>query len=246
MEQIRAHIIEKLKKDILPLQGYKPVTGSVYNDINLGPIMQAFPEKKFPVGAFHEFLMDSPETAAATNGFIAAVLGRLMKTKGVSLWVGNSERIYPPALAEYNLEPGNLIFLQLKKDKEILWATEEALRCEAVTCVVAEVQGLGFTASRRLQLAVEQSRVTGFIIRKQFSGAGAINTTACVSRWRITPEVSSLTHDIPGVGFCRWNVELLKVRNGQPGRWVISWRNGTFEHEYKEVPLVSIKKQKTG
>jgi protein ImuA len=28
---------------------------------------------------------------------------------------------------------------------------------------------------------------------------------------------------MPGVGFPRWEVELLKVRNGEPGKWIIEW-----------------------
>jgi protein ImuA len=28
---------------------------------------------------------------------------------------------------------------------------------------------------------------------------------------------------MPGLGFARWNVELLKVRNGKPGSWQIEW-----------------------
>jgi len=30
------------------------------------------------------------------------------------------------------------------------------------------------------------------------------------------------------VGFPRWNVELLKVRNGNPGAWKIEWSAGSF------------------
>lgn len=241
MLKSREHILERLRKEILPLQGYKPVPGTRVDDLELGPIMQSFPHKKFPVGAIHEFMMDSPETTAATSGFVAAISGVLMKNKGVCLWIGG-ETIYPPALAEYNIEPTNVIFLHLKKEKEILWATEEALRCEALTCVVAQVQSLGFTASRRLQLAVEQSRVTGFILRKKIMS----ETNASICRWRITPVVSTLTDDLPGVGFPRWNIELLKVRNGHPGQWLISWNNGVFEHQYKELSIFSLKKQKTG
>ena len=33
---------------------------------------------------------------------------------------------------------------------------------------------------------------------------------------------------LPGLGFPRWNVELLRVRNGQPGNWVMEWNEGRF------------------
>jgi protein ImuA len=33
---------------------------------------------------------------------------------------------------------------------------------------------------------------------------------------------------LPGLGFLRWQAELLKVRNGQTGRWVLEWHEGRF------------------
>jgi len=31
-----------------------------------------------------------------------------------------------------------------------------------------------------------------------------------------------------GVGFPRWKVELLKIRNGTPSTWIIEWANNNF------------------
>ena len=76
-----------------------------------------------------------------------------------------------------------------------------------------------FKESRRLQLAAEQSRVTGFIIRHQ---PGLINTIACVSRWRISTLPSEPGEGLPGVGFPKWQVELLKVRNGRPANGTLN------------------------
>jgi protein ImuA len=87
---------------------------------------------------------------------------------------------------------------------------------------------LSFNTSRRLQLAVETSCVTGFVLRHH---ARQINTTACVSRWRITSLPSDLRDGLPGIGFPNWNVELLKVRNGHPGTWNIGWGAGKFRTE---------------
>jgi protein ImuA len=49
-----------------------------------------------------------------------------------------------------------------------------------------------------------------------------------VARWKITPLPSELEEDMPGVGFPRWSVELLKVRNGNPGSWKIEWSDKGF------------------
>lgn len=99
-------------------------------------------------------------------------------------------------------------------------------------------------ASRRLQLAVEQSCVTGFIIRHQPRYPGV---TACVSRWQITPLPSELEEGMPGVGFPRWQVELLKIRNGRPGTWEVEWSAGNCRLIEEPVVVSPLQpKRKTG
>lgn len=107
---------------------------------------------------------------------------------------------------------------------------EETLKCNGLSAVVGEITNLNFTTSRRFQLAVEQSGVTGFILHDTKKQA-MIN--ACVSRWQISSLPSELSNDLPGVGFPRWKVELLKVRNGEPGSWTIEWKDGRL-HEVPE------------
>ena len=117
---------------------------------------------------------------------------------------------------------------------------EEALKCNGLSAVIGEMQELNFLTSRRLQLAVEQSQVTGFVLRRN---PRILNATACVTRWKITPLSSQLTEGMPGVGFPRWNVELLKVRNGYPGKWHIEFVGGRFRH-VSAMAAVAIKQQK--
>jgi protein ImuA len=103
---------------------------------------------------------------------------------------------------------------------------DEALKCGAISAVVGELHDLDFTASRRLQLAVEQSKVTGFVLRKNHRN---IPATACVSRWKISPLPSDQIDNLPGIGFPKWRVELLRIRNGKSGVWDLQWRNGRFK-----------------
>jgi protein ImuA len=164
-----------------------------------------------------------------------------MRNKGVVIWIGSAITIFPPALQTFGLEPDKVIFINLKKDKDILWAMEEALKCETSAAVVAEVKELSFMASRRLQLAVEKSNVTGFILRHSLLKP---NITACVTRWQITSLPANLLSDMPGVGFPRWNVELLKVRNGKPGKWQVEFVNGRFKHLSKMTVIHQQEQQK--
>ena len=243
MNKSKADIFARLQKEILPLQGFKSALTRTAIDIGPGPIKHAFPGAAFPLGAVHEFICNGPESATATSGFIAGILSALMKHSGASVWVSSSRKIYPSALKFFGIEPDKIIFIDLQKEKDVLWAMEEALKCEGLAAVVAEMQELSFTASRRLQLAIEQSQVTGFILR-QYSRN--LNTTACVTRWKVSSISSVLPDDMPGVGFPRWQVELLKVRNGKPGKWEIEWVNEGFRSIYQAVPIIQTQQRKTG
>jgi protein ImuA len=242
MSQEKAHIIAQLQKKIFSLQGYKHTVNGTEVDIRLGPIKNAFPGERFPVGAIHEFLAGGPEDEAATSGFITGILAVLMQQDKVSLWISSAKKIFPPGLKCFGIDPGKIIFVDLQKPGDILWTMEEALKCNGLAAVIGEVEELSFTVSRRLQLAVEQSQVTGFILRQSTN----TNTTACVTRWKITSLPSVPAGNLPGIGYPSWNVELLKIRNGRPGKWEIEWRNGYFQQIFKAVPVTPEQQRQTG
>ena len=219
-------IIRQLQREACSLQGYKKALGSQLINLGLSAVEASFPDNTFPTGAVHEFLSAASEDAAATNGFIAGILGGLMQTGGACLWIGLKRTVFPPALKMFGIEPHRIIFIDVSRPKEALWAVEEALKCEALVAVVGELSELTFTESRRLQLAVEHSKVTGFIHR---CNPRTENTVACVTRWKIKAAPSSEDDGLPGLGFPRWHVDLLKVRNGRPGSWLIEWSAGSFK-----------------
>jgi protein ImuA len=243
MTGLKADIIAQLRRDMLSLQGFKAVSKNTALDGGLGPMKNAFPNASFPLGAIHEFISTGMEDAAATSGFVAGIISSIMRSNGALIWISASRTIFPPALKSFGISPERIIFINLQKEKEIMWAMEEALKCKGLSAVIGEMQELNFTASRRLQLAVEQSRVTGFILRRN---PRSINTTACITRWQISSAKSEPADGMPGVGFPRWYVELLKVRNGHPGKWQIEFAGGRFRHISKAVAIPLIQKKKTG
>lgn len=242
MDIVRKEIISRLRKEILPLQGLKLLATD--NNINIGfrPVELSFPNTVFPIGCTHEFFNESQQDIAATNGFVTTLLSKLMQFQGVSIWISSSRTLFPAALKQFGIDPQQIIFVDLPREKDVLYATEEALRCNRLTTVVSEIKDISFKESRRLQLAAEKSRVTGFLIRNQ---PRIVNTIACVTRWRITSLQSELPDSMPGVGFPRWYVELLKVRNGKPGKWRIEYSSNHF-NEIKEsvfaIPQIEILK----
>ncbi|HEY4286516.1 MAG TPA: Error-prone repair protein ImuA [Puia sp.] len=244
MTASKKDIILQLQKDILPLQGLKAPSAGSQTLIDLGPIDAAFPNGHFPTAAIHEFLTATTEQSAATSGFIAGLVGALMQGAGVAIWISTSRTIFPAALKTFGIQPDRIIFIDLKKAKDALWAMEEALKCNGLAAVIGEIRDLDFTASRRLQLAVEQSRVTGFILRHQ---PRQQNTIACIARWAITPQTSQLEDNMPGIGFPRWQVQLLKIRNGKPGTWQMEWSEGRFQPVFETIPALIVEaKRKTG
>jgi protein ImuA len=239
----KADIIAQLRKDILPLQGIRNVLNGSPVNVGLGMMNRAFPNASFPLGAIHEFCCKEIEDAAASCGFIAGIAGALMQKGGAAIWVSTSRMVFPPALKYFGIEPDKMIFIDLQKQKDVLWVVEEALKCEGLAAVIGEIPELNFTASRRLQLAVEQSRVTGFILRHRQRNPGI---TASVARWKITPLSSTIEDDMPGVGFPRWQVELLKIRNGTPAQWQIEWSAGRFRAASKLTSIPLQQRRKTG
>lgn len=223
----KEEIIRKLRQDLLAWEGFCPVAPEEQTPFGLGPIETAFPNQVFPTGALHEFISTRPEFTAAIGGFIAGILQTLLDKGGVCVWVSYTRRIYPPALKRFGVSPDRIIFIDVIREKDVLWVTEEALKCNGIAAVICETRLLSFMESRRLQLAIEQSQVTGFVLRKDVK---VLNTTACTARWTVKPLRSKLRPGMPGVGHPRWQVELLKVKNGQPGSWTLEWKNKGFLH----------------
>jgi protein ImuA len=234
MPENRKDIINKLRKDILLWEGFKPPEASRLDRMGLGAISSAFPNGVFPTGTIHEMLCPTAEQLAATGGFMAGLLSVLMQQGGACLWIGTSRKLFPPALMAFNVEPDRMIFIDVQREKDVLWAAEEALKCEGLAAVVAELREISFAQSRRLQLAVENSNVTGFMLRNDMRKLG---TTTCVARWQISHLPSRLEGDLPGVGFPRWQIDLLKVRNGNPGSWQLEWADGRFTPVEEKIIL---------
>ncbi len=226
--------ITDLQRQILAWQGFKEPNGQS-TSLGLGELEQAFPEKKFPIGVIHEFVTSCAEDEAASTGFIAGLLSELMRKGGTALWIGNTQELFAPAIRTFGIEPDRMVFICMHRDKDILWALEEALKCSALRVVIAEVKDLGFVESRRLQLVVERSKVTGLVLR---TAARMQMTTACAVRWQVRAMPSVVLDGLPGVGFPAWEVAVLKIRNGNPSQWHVAWQNNTFQIKQRQSLLL--------
>jgi protein ImuA len=149
--------------------------------------------------------------------------GIFARTQGPVLWCLHGRDLFMPALSHVGLHPDRVIFCETWKDRDVLPAMEEGLKCKSLAGVVGEITRLSLTASRRLQLAAAETGVMAFAIRRwrnttEKGLAGEPNAAA--TRWRIAP------HPSPAGGFDGmprqlWQVELLRARGGEPHSWVL-------------------------
>ncbi|MFD2556955.1 ImuA family protein [Sphingobacterium tabacisoli] len=229
----KQEVIRQLQEKILKLEGFKPHTGILNRiDFGLADIESAFPFGTFPTAAVHEFISPTAVHATATNGFIASIVAKLMHAGNFCLWISTKRSLSPIGLTHFGIAPHQVIFVDITQHKDALWVMEQALKCNALAAVVAEMEEVSFSESQRLQLAVEKSNVTGFLHRRRPRHE---NTLACVSRWKIRSIASRVPDGLPGVGYPTWEVSLEKVRNGRPGKWQVSWQNNQLVHLSKEA-----------
>jgi protein ImuA len=182
-------------------------------------------------GALHETASAGPDTEHATAAtlFTAGILARL---DGAILWVLQQPDLFAPGLAAAGLQPDRIIFAEA--GKAVLAAMEEGLRHPALAAVVAELTGrLSLVASRRLQLAAEQSGILAILVRRSrgFDDPVLKQPSAASTRWRIAalPSPPALPHapDTPGLGRPRWRLELTRCRGGEPGSWIVEAGDAT-------------------
>jgi len=226
MEGVKKEIIQNLREKIMLMEGFKGNIMEVdRSSFGLEEMAPAFPRGIFPTGTVHEFISPTAACATASNGFISGLLSGMVKNGMFCLWVSTGRSLFPPALKAFGLDPHQVIFIDVSFDKDVLWVMEQGLKCDALVAVVAELGEVSFAESQRLQLAVEKSRVTGFLHRRRPRRRQAL---ACAARWRVKPVASKVPDGMPGVGHPVWEVELEKIRNGKPGKWRMGWRGGAF------------------
>jgi protein ImuA len=96
---------------------------------------------------------------------------------------------------------------------------EEGLRCAGLAAVVGEVTQLSLT----FQLCAGESVVTALELRRwrnTTEKALAGEPNAAATRWRISPH-PSLPGGFDGLERQLWQVELLRLRGGEPHSWIL-------------------------
>lgn len=200
-------------------------------------------------GSLHELAPGTALHLTAASGFAAALAACAGEDGGDTLWVATDFALseagapYGLGLDAFGLSSSRLLLLRVPRPADVLWAMEEALRCRALACVIAELTGEGaeadLTATRRLSLAARDAANLGLLIRHRTTA----NPSAAATRWEIAaaPSLPDALGGLSGglsccLGRTRFDLSLRKNRRGPSGRWLVEWDH----HERAFQPALSV------
>ena len=169
--------------------------------------------------------------SAAASGFARASprwrAGRAGKF-GQVLWVATDFAVgegggpYGPGLDLFGMAAARLLMLRVPRAVDVLWAMEEALRCRALACVIAELTGEGAEARSHRDAPACARRPRRR--RPRLCSCASVRRRRRARRrrrWEIAASPSQ-PDAFGGLGRPRFDLSLRKNRRGPSGRWIIS------------------------
>ena len=177
-----------------------------------------------PGAALHE-LSATPLHLCAAAGFALALASLAQERTRETLWIatdfGNLETgtLYGPGLDQFGLATERLLIARVARPVDALLAMEEALKCRALSAVIAELgDAPDLTATRRLSLAAKDHGGLGLILRHGSSDA----PSAARTRWQVAA-APSVPDEFGGLGRTAFSLELTRNRRGPCGTWTLTW-----------------------
>jgi len=192
--------------------------------IGLAEVDAHLPQGGLAGDALHEIAPETEGDMAAALGFVTALIVRLPRD-GPVLWViapnklADASHVHGHGLNGFGLDPGRLILVETRDERQAMWAMEEALRSKVPAAVAGTMAAeLDLKTSRRLHLAAEGAGLPLLLLRS----ASATGSSAAATRWRIA--AAEAARDRFGLFVrTRWRVKLERCRNGKPGEWLVEW-----------------------
>jgi protein ImuA len=178
--------------------------------------------------SLHEIAAAGVRDLGAAVGFAFALAARASDGRRNTLWIqtdfaaNESGNIYGLGCELFGLPARQLLLLKVSRPLDALWAMEEALKCRALSSVIAELPNDGpiadLTATRRLTLAAREGGGFGFLFRHRPSPL----TNSAETRWQIAA-APSRSDQFGGLGRTAFALSLTKNRRGPTGRWPVAW-----------------------
>lgn len=196
-------------------------------------------------GALHEIAPQEPIHLAAAHGFSLALGTRAACRKRTTLLILPDFAVrkggapYGAGIDLFGISPRQLLILRVPHEIDVLFAMEEALKCRALSGVIAEITDshlADLTATRRLSLAAREGGGIGILLRHHASA----HPSAAATRWTIAA-ASGPRDAFGGIGESAFLLSLTKNRRGSCGRWTLTWNHHdeTFAGAAHSVGLVA-------
>jgi protein ImuA len=221
----RAAIVDELRRLLPRMESVAPTARVL--PFGLATLDAHLPQGGLTVGALHEVAPQTHGDTPAAFGFLAALLARFMPPSRPLLLVASRAfadhgRPHGHGLNRLGLDPARLILVETK-EKQALWAMEEALRSAVPAAVAGTIAKLDLKTSQRLHLAAGAAGLPLMLLRP----AQAEEASAAATRWRIG--AAEAARDRFGlIGRTRWKVRLERCRNGRPGEWLVEFDHAAY------------------
>jgi protein ImuA len=184
------------------------------------------PHGGLSAGCIHEV---KGTTLANAIAFSAILSSRLAGNQGNILYISSDRSLHPLGLLPYGVKLSQMLHVSARRRQDLAWAVMEVLRCSQVSSVIALLDGLDLTESRRLQLAAESSGATGFLL----GHAASAPIASPITRWKVSSAIGKSGERFDGP---LWDLDLLYCRGGSPGKWTVEWR----DHKLNAIPIQPI------
>ncbi len=178
-------------------------------------------------GAVHEIAASSALNFGAAAGFALALLARAEAGVKDVLWVQTDFAEhetgipYGAGLDLFGFASERLLLLRVRRARDALWATEEALKSRALAAVLTELAedcACDLTVSRRLTLAAREGGGLGLLLRQNPSP----HPSAATTRWEVASAPGPRDR-YGGLGRTAFALALVRNRRGPAGRWITAW-----------------------
>jgi protein ImuA len=187
--------------------------------------------------ALHEVSAARPLHFGAAAGFALALAARAREPNKQILWIATDFGIletgapYGPGLDLIGLATERLLVARVARPIDALFAMEEALKCRALSTVIAELhREADLTATRRLSLAAREGGALGLLLHHKPGAA----PSAAHTRWQVAAAPSA-PDELGGLGRTAFTLSLSRNRRGPCGRWTIAWDH--HEHVFAALSL---------
>lgn len=166
--QDRESVVRKLRVDLgCVLSGQAEHQAQALYSTGSESIDEMLPRGGLRRDAITEWVADSESSGAASLSLIAAAnLLNISVKSGPLVVVCGESGFYPPAAISLGLPVDRIIWVRPKRHPDLVWAIDQALRCESVAAVWAYAGvHLDDRDARRFQLASETGKTAGLLVR---------------------------------------------------------------------------------